>query len=166
MIFRKITYSKNQILYENDYAYILLSKDNIVKKVIFDIEDAERILKYKWHLHLRKSDMRYDACSNTHGSHKDRKYINMARYILKYNGSLTVDHINHNTLDNRKTNLRICSIFENNQNKTNNKSSCVGVCWDKSRNKWKATIFKKYIGRFDNLEDAILARKNAEKAYF
>lgn len=157
--------SRNEILFENDYAYMLLSKDNVIKKVIFDTEDIIKLAIYKWHLHLRKSDMRYDACANSYGSHETRKYINMARYILDYDGDLTVDHINHNTLDNRKSNLRICSRFENNQNKTNNTSGCVGVVWDKSRGKWKASISGKHLGRFDTLEEAIKVRKNAEKDY-
>lgn len=51
-----------------------------------------------------------------------------------------------------------------------NKSGVVGVNWDKSRNKWQATIRfkgKKYnLGRFDDIQDAIDARKEAEKQLF
>lgn len=159
------TRQKDTIYYENDYAYIFLSKDNITKKVIFDIEDIKKVQEYKWHLHLRKSDMRYDVCSNTYGAHNNRKYINMPRHILSYVGNLTIDHINSNTLDNRKSNLRICSIYKNNQNKKNNKSGCIGVSWDKNRNKWHVTFKNKNLGRFNNFEDAVKVRKQAEKDY-
>lgn len=51
-----------------------------------------------------------------------------------------------------------------------NKSGVVGVNWDKSRGKWQSSIrFKghKYnLGRFDNIEDAIKIRKDAEEKYF
>ena len=51
-----------------------------------------------------------------------------------------------------------------------NKSGYVGVNWDKSRGKWQASLrFKghKYnLGRFDNIEDAISARKKAEEEIF
>lgn len=51
-----------------------------------------------------------------------------------------------------------------------NKSGITGVNWDKSRNKWQASIrFKghKYnLGRFANIQDAIDARKKAEKEIF
>lgn len=51
-----------------------------------------------------------------------------------------------------------------------NKSGVVGVCWDKSRGKWMASIRfkgKKYnLGRFDDIQDAIDARKEAEKKIF
>lgn len=51
-----------------------------------------------------------------------------------------------------------------------NKSGVVGVNWDKSRGKWQASIrFKGYkynLGRFDDIQDAIDARKEAEKNIF
>lgn len=52
----------------------------------------------------------------------------------------------------------------------NNTSGTKGVCWDKTRNKWVAqiNIRKKAIrlGRFDDINDAIAARKAAEEKYF
>lgn len=159
---RKLT---NEIFFENDYAYILLTKDNIIKKVLFDLDDIEKVLQYKWHLHLRKKDMRYDVCTNKFGKHKAGRYLLMSRYLMNYNDKLTIDHINRNTLDNRKSNLRIVTKFENNLNKGNNTSGCVGVTWDRSKQKWQVTIKKKYIGRFYNFEEAVNARKQAEKIY-
>ena len=51
-----------------------------------------------------------------------------------------------------------------------NKSGVVGVNWDKSRGKWQASIrFKGYkynLGRFDDIQDAIDARKEAGKNIF
>lgn len=48
-----------------------------------------------------------------------------------------------------------------------NKSGVVGVNWDKSRQKWQASIRyqgKKYhLGRYDDISDAITARKQAEE---
>lgn len=154
---------KDKIFIEKDYAYILLKKDNIEKKAIFDIEDIKKVSQYKWHLHLRKSDMRYDVCTN---QPQTRKYIILSRFLTDCPQDKFVDHINRDTLDNRKQNLRICTTFENNQNQGTNKSGCVGVCWDKSRNKWRVMIGKINIGRFDNFEDAVKARKQAELTYF
>lgn len=54
--------------------------------------------------------------------------------------------------------------------KANNTSGVTGVGWDKSRNTWRATITFKgkvyYLGRYKNKEDAINARKEAEKKLF
>ena len=53
---------------------------------------------------------------------------------------------------------------------SNNTSGYTGVFWDKSREKWTAVItFKKKVyrlGRFENKEDAIKARKEAEEKLF
>lgn len=155
----------NEIFFENDYAYMSLTKEKITKKVIFDVEDIDTINKYKWHLHLRKKDNRYDVCSNTFGTYKTKKYIALSRFLLNYDGKLCIDHINRNTLDNRKSNLRIVTKFENNLNKGNNTSGCVGVTWDKNKQKWQVTIKKKFIGRFDDFKEAVNARKQAEKFY-
>lgn len=81
-----------------------------------------------------------------------------------------VDHINRDTFDNRRTNLRACSPQENNWNSNvyrNNSSGVMGVMWDKQRNKWRAFISPNnkqvFLGRFDCIEDAIRARLVAEK---
>lgn len=51
-----------------------------------------------------------------------------------------------------------------------NKSGVVGVNWDKSRNKWQASIrfqgHKYNLGRFDNFADAVEIRRQAEKEIF
>lgn len=87
--------------------------------------------------------------------------------------NIFVDHINHNGLDNRKSNLRICTNQENIRNcitPKNNKSGYKGIYWAKDKNKWTVQITlnnkTKYIGRYEKLEDAIAARKEATKKYY
>lgn len=96
------------------------------------------------------------------------------RLIMDAPKDLDVDHINGNKLDNRKCNLRICSCTENIRHKVNigknNKSGKCGVNFEKRCNKWHARIGVNkssiHLGRFDKLEDAIEARKEAEIEYF
>lgn len=72
-----------------------------------------------------------------------------------------VDHIDCNKLNNRWDNIRLATIFENAQNKplghTNN-SGFKGVCWDRTNNRWKASINfngkAKHLGMFKEKEDA------------
>ena len=83
-----------------------------------------------------------------------------------------IDHINHDKSDNRIANIRPVSNSENQKNKPvreNSKSGVAGVNWDASRKKWAAriTVNYKYIclGRHTKKEDAVLARKEAERKY-
>ena len=86
---------------------------------------------------------------------------------------LTIDHINRNKADNRITNLRDVSHKQNHQNaskSSRNTSGHPGVCWYKSCSKWQARIKHNYkhihLGYFTTIEDAIAARKAAEKFYW
>jgi hypothetical protein len=72
-----------------------------------------------------------------------------------------VDHINHDTLDNRRNNLRLVTPKQNRLNTTkrsNNTSGFIGVSWKKQRCRWKASIGvdgKNYhLGYYTKPEDA------------
>ena len=84
-----------------------------------------------------------------------------------------LDHINRNRTDNRICNLREVSHKQNNQNRSkpsNNTSGHPGVVWHKRISKWVAQITHNYkdihLGRFNTIEEAIAARKAAEKLYW
>ena len=101
------------------------------------------------------------------------KKIKLHRFVIDVPKNKIIDHINHNVLDNRKNNLRICTQNDNAKNKSkqiNNTSGRVGVTWDKQTNKWLAQIQVNgkniKLGRFKNKEEAIRAREEAELKYF
>jgi hypothetical protein len=80
-----------------------------------------------------------------------------------------IDHINGDPSDNRISNLRDVTRKQNMENKKiykNNKSGYPGVSWHSRDEKWQARIGhygkRKSLGTFDNLEDAIAARIQAE----
>lgn len=101
--------------------------------------------------------------------------VSLHRAIMGIPKGKVIDHINRNPLDNRKSNLKICTIQENlrNQKRPNNRTGTTGVSitkyW-KNRIGYQANIvvnYKKiYIGFYKNLEDAIKARKEAEIKYY
>lgn len=78
-------------------------------------------------------------------------------------GSPDGDHRDGDGLNNRRNNLRVVTKSQNqmNQQKIRGNSRFKGVCWDKSRGKWLATIRferKSYnLGRFNNESDAACA---------
>ena len=79
------------------------------------------------------------------------------------NDGLEVDHINHNGLDNRRCNLRVCTRQQNQMNKRAMKGSSKfkGVFWHSHAKKWGACITlqgrNKYIGVFISEIDAARA---------
>lgn len=90
--------------------------------------------------------------------------MSMHRFIMDAPKGQQVDHINGNKLDNRKSNLRICSHSENlrNQRKPkDNKSGFKGVSWHKGAKRWCAEIRsngkRHHLGYFDTAEDAAKA---------
>ncbi len=101
-------------------------------------------------------------------------YCHRVAWLLHYgewpNGF--IDHIDGNTSNNRLANLRVTNTAGNARNSSrsvHNTSGYTGVSWDTSRDKWFVSIGVNYrtipLGRFDNLEDAVEARKKAEKHY-
>lgn len=139
---------------------------------LVDDEDYEMINQYKW------CAVRYKHKDSTVGFYAIRtRYFNstwerilMHRFILNVKDKRWIDHKNHNTLDNRKENLRACTISQNQANKRK-KDHCTsiykGVSWHKSKfdSKWLAQIGHHnkvyYLGNFDNEIDAAYAYDKA-----
>ena len=83
-----------------------------------------------------------------------------------------IDHINHIKSDNRIINLRDVSCAQNHQNrarKTKSASGYLGVTWHKRDKRWQAHIEvngkSTNLGLFQNLDDAVAARQQAEILY-
>ena len=81
----------------------------------------------------------------------------------------SIDHINHKKADNRIINLRDVTQSENSRNMSGSIGRSMGVFWAKDKGKWEARIRhdgkNHYLGRFNNKDDAIKARKAAEVQY-
>ena len=159
----------NHIEILEDHAEIfLIDKNNeICAKALIDLDDVDKVKNIKWH----RSDLQrstYYCLSN------DPEWKRIYRLIMGVTDkNIVVDHINHNGLDNRKSNLRICTSGQNTCNcltSKNNKSGHKGVYWSKERKKWCAQISinnkTKGLGRYDTIEEAIEAREKAAKEYY
>lgn len=84
-----------------------------------------------------------------------------------------IDHKNRDRLDNRISNLRVATPSQNQANKgmrSDNTSAVKGVTWDAEKKKWISAIHvdgkRKFLGRFDKLEDAAFSYSLAAKRYF
>lgn len=85
---------------------------------------------------------------------------------------MDVDHRFHNTLDNRRCNIRTCTTAQNqhNQRKTRGLSQYKGVSWHKTNKKWQALIRlngqRIYLGYFNNEIDAAKAYDKKARELF
>jgi len=138
------------------------------EEIYVDDDDYELMNKYLW----RISGDGY-ATRTVQSANGKKVCMRMHREIMSTPNGMVVDHINHIRCDNRKENLRVCSQSENLMNKRKsdkNTSGVTGVSWHKPLEKWRAAIKvkgrKKHLGYFVLFDDAVKARKEAEKIYF
>lgn len=129
--------------------------------LLVDDGDLERLSSMAWYI----NSSGYVVYSATI-SRRKKYFVLMHRYIcgLEYGDRRIVDHINGNQLDNRRSNLRVCTPAENMQNRRLNKNSTSGlkgVTWNRQCGKWHAQIRvngkRLYLGLHDTPEMAHLA---------
>ena len=125
--------------------------------ILFDYDDYDKIRQYHWSI----SSNGY-ACS---GAGKGQ--ILFHRLVLNATPEENIDHINRNRLDNRKSNLRICSASQNSYNKahqSNCQSGYRGVALDQY-GRWVANINQNgksiFLGSYATPEEAANAYDSA-----
>ncbi len=137
---------------------------------IVDAEDFDRINKKRWFI---DSGVRSGyAKTNKPTRNGKRGHVMMHRFVLQTRSKKSVDHIDGDKLDNRKSNLRLCAHHLNmrNQKPRKRKSACAfkGVSFHKRIGKWAANITKEkykktHLGYFDTAEAAAKAYDLAAK---
>ena len=112
------------------------------KVAIVDESDFEWASQWKWFAKYKPS------CHAFYAARTDNKAgvtFELHRALMGVNkgDKRVVDHINHDSLDNRRGNLRVCTSTQNSQNRRahcNNKSGFKGVSFHPHTGKWRAVI--------------------------
>lgn len=156
----------SSITVEHGVARVPLTKGHTA---IMDAGDVALVSKHSWCAVSAGGGKTVYAARGTH----DGKTILLHREILGAGSGREVDHINGNGLDNRRSNLRLCSGSQNAMNRQSGwgaHSKFKGVTWHKAGKKWRAYIKvggkQRHLGCFDREEDAALAYDNAATEAF
>lgn len=143
----------NEIKIKVDHAEVMI-KDSIV---YIDLDDVKKVKSSSWSLEGKTTQY---ARAYIHGKH-----VLMHRLILDFPDS-RIDHKDGNSLNNRKSNLRLATHAQNTQNAVSNigTSKYKGVY--RKGGKWAANCQQKHLGTFDTEEMAALAYDAAAKMLF
>lgn len=131
---------------------------------LVDDEDYEFANSFKWHACVKGKNIKRCYAVRKQWLPKEKRYksIYLHRLLLDAPKGMDVDHISGDALDNRRSNLRVCTRSENLQNMTQARY----VSFDRARNKYLAYYARKTLekgskfinlGRFDTEEAALEA---------
>lgn len=141
---------------------------------IVDDADYDSLNQYKWFAYKHRLGNFYAARMSPTKDGK-RFFIRMSREVLglAHRDKRQADHVLHNTLDNQRKNLRICTNQQNAMNQKtplNKTSKHKGVSWYRSRKKWLAKIQingkRKHLGYFKKEKDAAKAYNEVARYEF
>lgn len=141
---------------------------------LVDDEDYDYLNQFKWNAQKQRSGNYYASRSIYLGKMK-RKSLRMHRLIMKPERGMTVDHIDHNGLNNQKSNLRNCSFADNVRNRScRSKTGYIGVYIYKSKRSKTIKYLAKieynnrayYLGLYKTAKEAAIVRDSAAKKYF
>lgn len=136
--------------------------------IVIDAADFDLVKNYTWHISAKGY-----AVTNLRIDKSKRTVLFMHRLLMSAPFGQQIDHKNGYRNDNRRSNLRYATARQNSINRKiqkTNTSGFVGVHYYKKYDKWLANISVNYkrihLGYFTNLQDAIIARQEAEVKYF
>lgn len=162
---------------ENNLAKIELKRRNQENLwTIIDLEDLERVISfpYTWFAKYNHTNNEYYVVASVyHTDLQQTRPIFLHQFIMNANGK-DVDHENHDTLDNRKINLRTVLESDNSKNRKgknkNNTSGYRNVSWDKKHKKWIVQLQinkkNKVLGKFDDVHEAGKFAKEMREKYY
>lgn len=140
------------------------------KVATVDDVDYPSLSRYKWcavFANTKGQGVPQWYAVRTHGKRPNRNLVGMHRDVcgLIIGDGKRVDHRDRNGLNNQRSNLRVCSLRQNNANMElprHNTSGLKGVCWHKKHRRWRAAV---YINNKSNHLGEFITKEEAGKAY-
>lgn len=139
---------------------------------LVDDDIFDELNSVKWYAKFNPHTKSYLARRNIAKVGGGQTGSEMSRFITKAPKGMVVDHINHDTLDNRKANLRVCTNQENCRNKQRHAKSSSrfkGVYLIKTTGKWGAKISRNYVqiylGCYPTEERAAMVYNEVAKSF-
>ena len=138
---------QNEFTFVDDY--VVGKTSNTGKEFYIDRSDYEKVKGYCWY-----------ETKNGYIATKGQITTTLHRFLMNPPDDMVVDHINHNRKDNRRQNLRVCTIKQNSQNRA---VPPKGIYVKQQGNNiyYNVIIKGKYRGVFKDYERAKEARDRA-----
>jgi hypothetical protein len=139
-----------------------------------DDEDYDDLSRYKWCARFDKDIQSFYAEGYFGVVDGKYKHQSMHRRIMQTPKGMVCDHIDHDTLNNQKSNLRNVTPSQNSMNrKSANKGNKTGVCGVTIRGSGFRVIIAHpltkrnvSLGTYNTLDEATRVRLKAEKEYY
>lgn len=161
---------KNDYYIEDGILYIIMRRRSGEEIVTFlDEDDFDKVYSVGFTWTIQRMTDNHVYALNWRGG----KTVSLHRLLMGEPKGMVIDHINHNTLDNTRKNIRVLEQRENMQNhrgaSVNSKSGVRGVYWDRTRSMWMAQ-FKlggkpRNLGRYDTIEEAKVVVERERRKY-
>jgi hypothetical protein len=164
-IIDRTRFDKNKIIKIGVKSEMFLynKKNEVVAKTLIDSNLVEIVKNYKW-APVKKGESIYVKTDIRIGGKRGTLYL--AHLILGDKKGFQIDHINGDTLDNRKENLRFVTQRQN----LMNRAKALGYSQEKVSGLWHTYIGinnkRIQLGRFKTVEEAKKVRREAEVKYY
>lgn len=153
----------NENIYNKDLSELTLFYKKESYNVLFDKDDYDKIKQYHWRISKKKNKLYVCTGQNKNGN----KILYLHNIIMNFTPNKTeeIDHINGESLDNRKSNLRKVSRqinIQNSKSKKENKFGIRGVSYNKRDDLYLVDLFinkrRYYFKPFKTLGEAVYLR--------
>lgn len=156
---------RNEYRIEDGIVYISCTFEGKTVEALIDEDKLGVADSYPLKWYVKRSGKDHYYVTGILRRNDKQRVIYLHRLLTDCPKGMVVDHINHNTVDNRMSNLRVVTHQVNSFNIKKQQ----GVKFRKDLGKWRVRMLvdgkEMFFGHYSNYEEALAARKEAERKY-